>query len=289
MGGVDRGASPLEGPDGYMSSNKSSLMRSATITAAALFIAGSLPAQPATAVPGLPAPVPFTVGEELVFHAKFGKLPAGTARMRVEGVDTVRGRAAYHVAFAIDGGLPFFRVHDRYDSWIDVETLSSLRHVQRISEGRYSRNTTYEIMPERGEYQRNDDPPRPTVANPLDDGSFIYAVRMAGMRVGETQRVDRYFVPDKNPVVLTGVREDTVTVDAGTFATIVIRPTIKTSGIFSENGEARVWLSNDDRRLPVQLKTRFSRFSLTLLLTSVTYGDVRLSQQRAQATGKETP
>jgi hypothetical protein len=264
-------------------------MRSATITAAALFIAGSLPAQPATAVPGLPAPVPFTVGEELVFHAKFGKLPAGTARMRVEGVDTVRGRAAYHVAFAIDGGLPFFRVHDRYDSWIDVETLSSLRHVQRISEGRYSRNTTYEIMPERGEYQKNDDPPRPTVANPLDDGSFIYAVRMAGMRVGETQRVDRYFVPDKNPVVLTGVREDTVTVDAGTFATIVIRPTIKTSGIFSENGEARVWLSNDDRRLPVQLKTKFSRFSLTLLLTSVTYGDVRLSQQRAQATGRETP
>jgi hypothetical protein len=89
--------------------------------------------------------------------------------------------------------------------------------------------------------------------------------------------------------VLTGVREDTVTVDAGTFATIVIRPTIKTSGIFSENGEARVWLSNDDRRLPVQLKTKFSRFSLTLLLTSVTYGDVGLSPQRAQATGRETP
>ena len=93
--------------------------------------------------------VPFAVGEELVFHAKFGVLPAGTARMRVEGVDTVRGRAAYHVTFAVDGGVPFFRVHDRYESWIDVETLSSLRHVQHISEGRYSRNTIYEIMPER--------------------------------------------------------------------------------------------------------------------------------------------
>src|SRR6267378_2863671 len=43
------------------------------------------------------APVPYVVGEELVYGAKFGIIPAGTARMRVEGIDTVRGRLAYHV------------------------------------------------------------------------------------------------------------------------------------------------------------------------------------------------
>src|SRR5215212_11198940 len=115
-----------------------SIMRPSAVVAAALFIAGSLPAQPATAELGTSiASVPFTVGEELVFRATFGVLPAGTARMRVEGIDTVRGRAAYHVVFTIDGGVPFFRVHDRYESWIDIETLSSLRHTQSISEGRY--------------------------------------------------------------------------------------------------------------------------------------------------------
>ncbi|MGE5730712.1 MAG: DUF3108 domain-containing protein [Gemmatimonas sp.] len=246
-------------------------MRTAATIAAALFIAGPLPAQPATTAPATSAArVPFTVGEELVFHATLGVLPAGTARMRVEGIDSVRGRAAYHVVFAIDGGIPFFRVHDRYESWIDVETLSSLRHRQHISEGRYKRNTTYEIFPERAEFQKDDEPAQASVANPLDDGSFIYAVRVAGVRVGETRRDDRYFRPDRNPVVLTGVREDTVTVGAGTFATTVVRPTIKTNGIFSENGEAQVWFTNDERRLPVQLKTKFARFSLTLTLQSVT-------------------
>src|SRR4051812_37824192 len=93
------------------------------------------------------APVPYRVGEELTYKAKFGALPAGTARMRVEGVETIRGRQAYHVVFTLDGGIPFFRVHDRYDSWIDVQTLSSLRHTQQISEGRYKRSTTYEIYP----------------------------------------------------------------------------------------------------------------------------------------------
>jgi hypothetical protein len=224
------------------------------------------------------APVPFAVGEELVFHAKFGVIPAGTARMRVEGIDTVRGRAAYHVVFAVDGGVPFFRVHDRYESWIDVATLSSLRHRQEISEGRYSRKTTYEIMPESGEYRKNDEPLKPTVANPLDDGSFIYAVRAAGVRVGETRHDDRYFMPDRNPVVLTGVREDTVSVGAGTFVTTIVRPTIKTSGIFSESGEAQVWFTNDERRLPVLLKTKFSRFSLTLSLESVTHGELAVTR-----------
>jgi len=220
------------------------------------------------------APVPFAVGEELVYRATFGILPAGTARMRVEGIETVRGRAAYHVVFVVDGGIPFFRVHDRYESWIDVETLSSLRHKQQISEGRYHRNTTFEIFPERAEFQRNDEAPQPSVSEPLDDGSFIYAVRAAGIRVGETRRDDRYFQRDRNPVVLTGLREDTVTVGAGTFATTVVRPTIKTGGIFSENGDAQVWFSNDEQRIPVQLKTRFSRFSLTLSLQSVITGSV---------------
>lgn len=220
------------------------------------------------------APVPFAVGEELVFRATFGKVPAGTARMRVQGIDVVRGRPAYHVVFKIDGGVLFFRVHDIYESWMDVETLSSLRYKQTISEGRYHRNTTYELYPERAEYQKNSGDPQPSVANPLDDGSFIYAVRTAGLHVGDTVRNDRYFIPNENPVVLTALREDTVTVGAGTYAATVIRPSIRTSGIFSEKGDAEVWFSTDDRHLPVLIRTRFSRFSLTLTLQSVTLGDV---------------
>jgi hypothetical protein len=225
------------------------------------------------------ARVPFAVGEELVFRATFGGLPAGTARMRVDGIEGVRGRPAYHVVFTIDGGIPFFRVHDRYESWIDIQTLSSLRHVQSISEGRYRRYTTYEIFAERAEFQKNLEAPRQSVSDPLDDGSFIYAVRALGVRVGDTIRNDRYFIPDRNPVVLTGLREDTVRVGAGTFATTVVRPTIKTGGIFAENGDAEVWFTNDDRRLPVMVKTRFSKFSLTLSLQSATQGSVTVAER----------
>ncbi len=225
------------------------------------------------------APVPFAVGEELTYKASFGGLPAGSARMRVDGIELIRGRPAYHVLFAIDGGVPFFRVHDRYESWIDVQTLASLRHRQEISEGRYKRNTMYEIYPERATFQKDDEPMEASVVNPLDDGSFIYAVRVARLRVGETRRDDRYFRPDRNPVVLAGLRYDTVTVKAGTFATVVVRPSIKANGLFSENGDAQIWFSDDSSRYPVLLKTKFSRFSLTLALQSATAGESAAHQR----------
>ena len=220
------------------------------------------------------ASVPYAVGEELTYRATFSGIPAGTARMRVDGIELVRGRPAYHVVFSVDGGVPLFRVHDRYESWIDVETLASLRHRQQISEGRYHRTTSYEIYPERAEYQKQGDSVRASVSNPLDDGSFIYAVRTAGVNVGETRSDNRYFRPDKNPVVLTGLRRDTVRVGAGTFPATVVRPTIRTSGIFSNDGQAQVWFTDDANRYPVQVKAKFSKFTLTLELKSVTAGGV---------------
>ena len=226
---------------------------------------------PLAAVSGR-AVVPYGVGEVLTYKATFGRIPAGTARMHVEGIETIRGRLAYHVVFTIDGGVPLFRVHDRYDSWIDVQTLSSLRHTQQISEGRYKRSTTYEIYPERGTYEIGDSV-YASVSQPLDDGSFIYAIRGAGIRVGETRRDDRYFRPDRNPVVLTGLRQEAVRVGAGVFPATVVRPSIKANGIFSENGDAQIWFSEDARRYPLLIKSKFAKFSLTLSLQSVVAGE----------------
>jgi len=57
-------------------------------------------------------------------------------------------------------------------------------------------------------------------------------------------------------------------VPAGTFNAIVIQPIIKTKGIFSEDGRAEVWLSDDDRKIMLQLKSHLSFGSLNLYLKS---------------------
>jgi hypothetical protein len=130
----------------------------------------------------------------------------------------------------------------------------------------------YEIYPESSTYTKNGGPMRASVASPLDEFSFIYATRAAGIGVGETRSDSRYFMPDGNPVVLSWVGQDSVTVGAGKFSTVVVHPSFKTTGLFAQNTDARVWFTDDAHRYPVKVRTKFAKFSVTLSLDSVTAG-----------------
>jgi hypothetical protein len=213
---------------------------------------------------------PFQVGEQLTYQVKYGRIPIGRASMTVVGIEDVRGRPTYHVAFKIDGGLPGLQVHDSYESWLDTATLASRRHVQEIREVRYRRTTRYEIYPEEQQYRENDeDSLHASVAAPLDEGSFVYFLRTVRVPVGQTREFHQYFKPDRNPVIIRALRRDTVEVPSGRYPTVVVRPTIRARGIFAEDGEAELWISDDARRMLVQLKSRFAGFSLSLLLAEV--------------------
>lgn len=217
-------------------------------------------------------PVPFSVGERAEYSVKFGPFSVGSGLMEIAGIDTVRGQEAWHTIFKVRGGVPGYRVDDRLESWIDTRTFSSLRHRQELSEGSRERERQFEIFPERREYVEDNHEPRPTVDNPLDDGSFLYFIRTIPLEVGKEYVFERYFRPDRNPVRVLVLRKERIRVPAGTFETIVIRPIIKAKGVFSENGRAELWLTDDDKRLMVQMKSRLSIGSLNLYLKSYTPG-----------------
>lgn len=213
-------------------------------------------------------PVPFGVGERLDYEAKLSGIRVGNGWMEVSRMDSVRGREAWHTSFGIKGGLAFYRVNDRYESWFDTRTLASLRYHQQIDEGSYERESKFEIYPDRRVFVDAKGAEHPTSEGPLDDGSFLYFLRTIPLEVGKEYTFERYFRVDRNPVRIRVLRRERVTVPAGTFDAVVVQPIIKTKGIFSENGRAEVWLSDDEHRIMLQMKSRFSRFSLNLFLKS---------------------
>ena len=215
--------------------------------------------------------VPFAVGELAQYDVKFGGLKVGSASTLVKGVEDVRGIPAWHTVFTLNGGTFFFRVNDVFESWFDRNTFSSLRFHQTQQEGSNDRAKRYEIYPDRGTYVEMDKkPPREHagVKDPLDDGSFLFFVRTLDLQVGHTYESQRYFRPERNPIRVRVLRKETIDVPAGRFNCIVVQPVIKTPGIFSENGNAEVWLSDDSRHVLVQLKSRLSFGSINLYLRS---------------------
>lgn len=245
---------------------------SALSVVAALSLGGSLAAQVDSVPPKsvvTPVPVPFGVGEKLIYDVKFGPVKVGEGTMEVVDIVDVRGREAFHTRFRVKGGLAFYRVDDLLESWFDVETGNSLRFVQDTEHGGKTQERRFEIFPDRQMFQEGDKPEQPSVLDPLDEGAFLYFVRTMELEVGKTYTLARYYRPDRNPLTLKVLKREKIIVPAGRFDAIVIQPIINSPrGIFKKDSQAQVWLSDDKDRIMLQAKTRTAVGSLNLYLRS---------------------
>ena len=208
--------------------------------------------------------LPFWVGERLDYQIRAG-IARGSATLEVPALDTVRGRQALQAVFTTRGGIPGFRVNDRYDSWIDVATVSTLRYKEEVNEGFYERRRDYHFYPEHKRYIEGRDTVT-TVDRPVDQTSIFYLIRTLDLRVGLDTSFNNYFMVDRNPIRIIVLRRERVKVPAGEFDAVVVRPIIKSKGMFSEGGDAQVWISDDDRRIVLQIKAKVPGFPFGLNL-----------------------
>jgi hypothetical protein len=236
-------------------------------------------------IPGA-ARVPFGPGERLVYKVKVGIFGVGEGQMALEGIDSVRTHPVYRANLAIKGGLGPAKVDDNTTSWFDLRSLVSRRFIQDIHEVSYESYRHYEIYPSERRWEREDNDEFGPLATslPLDDVAFIYYLRAMPLEVGKTYTLSRYFKEDGNPVVIQVLRRDRRETGAGTFNTIVVKPLIRTRGLFSQGGDAEVHLTDDERRILVYLQSNIPKFpgSLTLHLEEIHEG-VPLNAQAREA------
>ncbi|MFL5539388.1 MAG: DUF3108 domain-containing protein [Longimicrobiaceae bacterium] len=205
------------------------------------------------------ARLPFASGERAEYQVKVGIVSVGSGAVEVLGIENVGGVPTFHARMRVSGGMGPARVNDRYESWIDVDGLFSRRFVQDVHEVTYRRSRAYEFDVVHRTWRRtdgSDDTGTLPTNEPLDDLSFMYYARTLPLKVGDTYRLTRYFKESGNPVVLRVVRKETVSVPAGRFSTVVVQPSIRTSGIFGEGGRAEIFFTDDDRHIPVLIKSR---------------------------------
>lgn len=233
------------------------------------------------------APAPFGPGEHLVYRVKVGVLNAGYGFMTVLGTEDIRDNPSYRVEMGIQGGIGPLKVNDVYRSWFDVSTFQSWRYVRDIHEISYKSYRHYEMYPERRVWEREDiEESGPLLSSlPMDEIAFIYFIRSLPLEVGKSYTFNRYFKEDGNPVVIKVLRKDQREVNGVLYNTIVVKPLIQSSGLFSEGGDAELHVTDDERRILVYMKSEIPKFpgSLTLHLESIQEGFPLNPQSRAEA------
>lgn len=247
-------------------------------------VAGVLQPTPIRIDPDTLNPWKFPVGERMDYSVTWEGIRLGSGSLTVESIDTVQSRAAYRVALEMAGGPPFYRVEDRIVSWIEPSPFASLQFAQKQKEGNYRRDRkivldveslTYTRYDRKdGEYVRSvEEADVPIPPGALDEISYLYMVRLLPLEVGQRYEFDRYFKEDGNPATVEVIRREEIRVPAGRFQTIVLRPEIATDGLFGEGGKAEVYLTDDERRIPVRLKTSLIVGSGNMYLTDYESGE----------------
>lgn len=222
---------------------------------------------------GLASPrYPFGVGERLEFSAKLGILTIGDASMQVAAVDTVRGKPAFRFRFEMQGGNRLFRLNNVNESWTSVDRLVSMRFHQEQNENRRHRTRQFEIYADSGFYrQAGVAEPKPTPAHPVDDAAIVYYLRTFDLEVGKSYKFDNYFKAEKNPLIVRVHQSETMELpDGSRVRCIVLQPMIGDDGLFSNRSDARIWITDDARRIPVQIRSRFPWGTITLRLEKMT-------------------
>lgn len=222
----------------------------------------------------VPAP-PFSVGETLTYRGKFSFISAGSAELKVVGIDTVRGVPSWHFSFTTEVSVPFYKNRSIFSSWTGLRDFVSRRFTKDVTENDKNRSEVFRILPDSGYYRRNDSPQtKPTSTRPLDDVAFFYWIRTVPLEIGKTYKFNNYFRSDQNPVTITVEKRETKKLyDGSKVKVLLLRPIVdEEGGMFSRKSEAKLWLTDDARRLPVEIETNLSIGNLKLILESVTPG-----------------
>jgi hypothetical protein len=158
------------------------------------------------------------------------------------------------------------------ESWTTIEDFKSLRFRSEATENEKTRLRDFDIFPDSGFYrQRGKEGTFKTPEQPLDDASLLYFVRQADFEVGKSYRFPNYFVDEKNPLRVRVLKTEMMELpDGSKVECLVLNPVVDDKGMFADRAEARLWLTNDARRIPVQIRTKYPFGTITLRLEKMT-------------------
>ncbi len=215
----------------------------------------------------------FKVGEKLTFDVKYGFVTAGVATMQIPQMRRISGREAYHVVFEVNSVPSFdwiYKVRDRYETFIDSKGLFPWRFEQHIREGGYSRDFSAFFDQRKGNAKTSEGEYEiPKYVN--DIVSAFYLARTfdySNLKVNDRIHLKNFYKDKVYDLDVRYLGRETISVPAGTFKCIVVEPLVQEGGLFKSEGSIIVWLTDDELKIPVKVKTKVVIGSIDAELTA---------------------
>lgn len=213
----------------------------------------------------------FLSGETLDYDLKWLKITGGTARMTIaaQGDDRIRITS---VAKSSPSFSRIFKVRDEIETVVTRDDFSTVSYIKKLDEQGDKHEEVTRI--ENGIARRTKKTKTKQVSVPdpvFDPISLIYHLRTLDLAPGKKHDFTVLADGKVYNVHAHVVRRETLTTPAGTFKTVVVEPKMEAGGVEREE-RLWIWYSDDERRLPVRIRTEVNFGAVTATLRGVSPG-----------------
>jgi hypothetical protein len=209
-----------------------------------------------------PTPV-FAMPERLQYAISWVGIPVGESTLVSQGMVDEGAGIIYHFSSTARSNHVLrllYPVRTRIDSIVDAERFLPIRYTMDGRQGFQTRHRELQFDQSNHtvrltmEGQSRNFPTAEAVQDPL---SALYFYRLtATMREGEVVRIPVHDRKRPKEIVVTAGPVETVTTGAGTFQAVRLKIKQEEEGVFLHEGDITVWITADDRRLPVRMEGR---------------------------------
>ena len=209
---------------------------------------------------------PFHPGEKLAFRIKWCFIPAGEVVFEVLPIETINGVKAYHfvmVARTYPFADFFYKVRDKIDSYTDIAMTRSILYKKDEHEGKFKKDVVVNFNWEKQEAQYSNfgkkEKPISILPGSFDPLAVFYAIRLNELKENTEIKVP---VTDGKIAVMGRakvVKREQIKVAKRIYDTYLVEPGVEhIGGVFEKKKKAklRIWLTADNRRIPVKIKSK---------------------------------
>lgn len=218
----------------------------------------------------------FNQGETLDYTLSWLRVTGGSARMTIAPAPD-ESSARYRITSVGKSNARFsriFKVRDELESVVARSNFSTIQYRKRLDERGKTKDELTTIADGVATRTTATKTKKTEVPTPVYDPiSMVYFLRRVDLTPGKVQSF-QIIADGKLKIVSVIVRRnrDTITTEAGTFKCIVVEPSLHAVNVDARDTKLAIWYSDDDRRLPVRIRSEVNVGTITASLKSVQSG-----------------
>ncbi len=209
----------------------------------------------------------FTYGEKITYKVRYNlyfNVNVGEVVFNIKpDPQTIAGNQCYHiVATGSTFGFydPFYKVRDKYESYVETNSLLPLVFVRDVNEGGYKFNE-YVIFNQKAKTAKSKKRTMEIPGNTQDVVSAIYYARTLdynNAKVGQKFYMHAFIDDSAYHCGVQFMGREVIKTDKGKFNCIKLKPILVADRIFKSEDEMTMWVTDDENRIPVRIESGIS-------------------------------